>query len=90
MFKKATPQDTKGIPLAIGHLTGWKLWNGQPVTRCEPDRIGVEGYSYRAGGIWGWAEDTEALKTMIANIRRDHITPEILDWLIDSMPARKQ
>jgi len=29
------------------------------------------------GEIWGRAEDIEALKTMIENIWRDHITEEI-------------
>jgi len=36
------------------------------------------------GEIWGRAEDIEALKTMIENIWRDHITEEILDGLIDT------
>ena len=60
------------------------------VTRLEPDRIGVEGNRDRLGEIWGRAEDIEALKTMIENIWRDHITEEILDGLVDSMPARLQ
>jgi len=42
------------------------------------------------GEIWGRAEDIEALKTMIENIWRDHITEEILGGLIDSMLARLQ
>jgi len=41
------------------------------------------------GEIWTRSEDIEALKTMIGNIWRDHITEEILE-LIDGMPARLQ
>ena len=57
------------------------------VTRLEPDRIGVEGNGDRVGGDLGTGG---GLKTMMENIWRDHITGEILDGLIDSMPARLQ
>jgi hypothetical protein len=42
------------------------------------------------GEIWRRAEDVEALMAMIGNTWQEHITEEVLDRLIDSMPARLQ
>jgi len=42
------------------------------------------------GGIWGRGTDVEALKLYIESTWRYHIMEEILDRLVDSMPARLQ
>jgi len=42
------------------------------------------------GEIWGRASDVAALKLYIENTWRHHITEEMLDRLVDSMPARLQ
>ena len=93
LFKKTMPQESRTQRL-FKSLQGIKQDGNSgvaiAVTRLEPDRIGVEGYRDRVGEIWGRAEDLEALKIMIGNIWRDHITEEILDGLIDIIPARLQ
>ena len=69
----------------------YKRWkhNDTPSNRRRTGRL----WRYietELGEIWGRAADVEALMAMIGNTWRDHITEEVLDRLIDSMPARLQ